>query len=67
MRLTIKNREFWMPNEGGYIRLESPGAEGVLGQQICEGGGLDDGATIRSTPAKFEEDCLRWLASRGVS
>ena len=56
-----------MPDEGGYIRLESPGAEGVLGQQICEGGGLDDGATIRSSPAKFEEDCLRWLASRGVS
>jgi len=61
MRIKISSHEFWMPDEGGYVYLESPGAEGVLGQQICEGGGLAYGSTIRSSPAKLKEDCLQWI------
>jgi len=56
-----------MPDDGGHIYLESPGSEGVLGQQICEGGGLNDGATIKSAPEDFKETCLQWLKEKGVS
>ena len=43
-RITINTRdagplEFWAPDNGGYVRLETPGHSGTLGQQICEGGG----------------------------
>jgi hypothetical protein len=43
MRFSINTRdegklEFWAPDNGGYIRLESPNNSGTLGQQICDGG-----------------------------
>lgn len=58
-RFTIKTRdagtlEFWAPDGGGYVRLESPGYPGTLGRQICDGGGMMGNtleADARSLPA----------------
>ena len=73
MRLTIKSKteietltgtekpvfEFWAPEQGGYVRLESRGKSGTLGQQICEGGGFS-GGTISATPENFDRVCRSW-------
>jgi len=64
MRLSIKSRKlgvvfnFWMPDSGGYIRLESEGYTGTLGQQITETDG--SGSCVSSTPGLFEETCRSW-------
>lgn len=63
--LTIKSRtlgktfRFWMPVDGGYIRLVSHERPGTLGEQITKRGG----ATISATPADFEAKCRRWYRS----
>ena len=69
MRLTIKRRdgelfEFLMPDNGGYIRIET--SDGY--RQICEGGGLR-GATIQGSPRDFKDLCRRWYRAfnRGAS
>lgn len=60
--LTIKSRktgetfEFWMPIDGGYIRLKS---EGTLGQQICMSGRFT-GETLVAIPETFKSVCRRW-------
>lgn len=56
-----KEYEFWAPDNGGYVYLESPGRPGTLGSQICEGGGFM-GSTISCTGSSshFEEECRRW-------
>jgi thymidine kinase len=73
MRLTIKSRReietisgtekpvfhFWMQDSGGYVRLESNGRPGTLGQQICHGGKLG-GNTVYAIPETFEAVCRRW-------
>ena len=65
MRMTIKSRsfnrefEFWMPDDGGYVRLEREGRTGTLGEQICYGGGFR-GNTISSSPDGFEHACRSW-------
>jgi len=73
MRLTIKARseietlagtekpvfEFWAPDQGGYVHLESRGKSGTLGQQICHGGGFY-GGTVRATPENFTRVCRSW-------
>lgn len=63
-RITIKSRKvghktFWMPDTGGYVRLESDGKTGTLGRQICYGGGFR-GNTVSSTPDTFEADVRKW-------
>lgn len=63
--LTIKSRktgetfEFWMPISGGYIRLESKGKDGTLGQQICMSGRFT-GETLEAIPETFKSVCRRW-------
>jgi hypothetical protein len=73
MRLTIKAKKeietltgtekpvfkFWAPDNGGYVRLESDGKSGTLGQQICDGGGFS-GSTVSCSPANFDRVCRSW-------
>ena len=73
MRLTIRAKteietiygtekpvfEFWAPDNGGYVRLESDGKSGTLGQQICDGGGFS-GGTVSATPENFTRVCRSW-------
>jgi len=64
MKYKIRSRkleqdfEFWAPDNGGHIFLESPGAEGTLGGQICE----SNGNTIKSCGVEefFIADCNKW-------
>jgi len=69
MRLVIKRRdgelfEFSMPDNGGYIRMQTSGGY----RQICEGGGFF-GATIQGSPRDFKTICRRWYRAfnRGES
>lgn len=64
--LTIKSRkldrdfEFFMPDGGGYVRLERGANHGTLGDQICYGGGFR-GNTIRcASEDEFRTECRRW-------
>ena len=73
MRLTIKAKkeietfnktqkpvfEFWAPDNGGYVRLESDGKSGTSGQQICDGGCFS-GPTVSCSPANFKRVCRSW-------
>jgi len=54
---------FFMPNGGGYVRLESSGKPGTLGKQLCAGGDFM-GSTISATPETFERACRRWHKQR---
>jgi len=67
MRLTITPRDksaepldFFCPDGGGYVRLESAGCPGTLGRQICYGGRFT-GNTIRAdTEAAFHREARAW-------
>lgn len=64
MRFTINStkvgeREFFMPDNGGYIRVVTNERPGTLGKQICRGGGFM-GNTLTATPENFEDVCRRW-------
>ena len=67
--MTIKSRKldqnltFFMPDDGGYVRLEGEHTHGALGRQICDGGDFK-GSTISSTPGSFAQDCRRWYRQR---
>lgn len=66
-RFTIKTRtngnmEFFVPDDGGYVRLESGANHGSLGQQICDGGRLR-GSTISANAASLEDTARRWYRS----
>jgi hypothetical protein len=63
-RITIKTRDngnmnFWVPDEGGYVRLETGCNHGSLGRQICKGGGFM-GSTVTATPKTLEFTVRRW-------
>lgn len=68
MRLTIVpkkytefgNFDFWMPENGGYIYLESKGHEGTTGRQICDGGGFMGNTLSGCNRAHFEYVCRLW-------
>lgn len=67
-RFTIKTRDvgeldFWTPDEGGYVRLESPNRHGTLGTQICEGGGTR-GSTLIANAETLPAVARRWNAQR---
>ena len=67
-RIIIKTRKegefsFWCPTGGGYVRIESEGRPGTLGQQICEGGGLM-GSTLEATEATLGDVARKWLRQR---
>jgi hypothetical protein len=55
--------EFFMPDNGGYVRIESTGKSGTLASQICERGGFS-GGTISATPSNFKKFCKRWHKQR---
>lgn len=64
MRYTIKNRvlgnfDFFVPDGGGYVRLESEGKPGTLGAQICDHGCIT-GSTLSATPETMRDVCRRW-------
>lgn len=50
---------FWAPDGGGYVRLVIDGKPGILGQQICDGGGFM-GPTISCSPENFKRACRNW-------
>ena len=67
-RITINTRdagklEFWVRDEGGYVRLESDGKTGTLGRQICDGGGFM-GSTIMADAETLAKVARRWNAQR---
>lgn len=67
-RMTIKTRDqgtlqFFVPDAGGYVRLESDAQPGTLGRQICEGGGFT-GSTLQATPETLATVARRWWKQR---
>ena len=62
--MTIRSRKlscefnFVMDEGGGYVRLYN-NTTGAY-DQICRGGNLLRGETIKSSPASFEADVRRW-------
>lgn len=57
-RYTIQSKEgdlrFFMPDNGGYVRLENDVRIGTLADQICQGGSVGYGSTLTATPETFE-------------
>lgn len=67
-RFTIKTRtegnlDFFMPDQGGYVRLEQGRKHGTLAPQICYGGDFR-GSTVTAKPDTFESECRRWWRQR---
>lgn len=63
-RFTIKTRtngdmDFFVPDNGGYVRLESAGKAGTLGRQICTGGSFS-GNTLTANEKTLESVARRW-------
>ena len=61
-----KNREkltFFVPDNGGYVRLETENKTGTLAPQICYGGGYH-GYTVTATPDTLAKEARRWWRSR---
>lgn len=64
--LTIRskklNREFsfFMPPNGGYVRLEDDRNHGTLGRQICVGGGFMGNTIVAYTEESFKRQCREW-------
>lgn len=63
-RFTLKTRtngdmDFFVPDAGGYVRLESSGKPGTLGRQICTGGSFG-GNTLSATASTLESVARRW-------
>lgn len=61
---TINSRDhgtktFFVPDQGGYVRLESGRNHGTLGQQICYGGGYR-GNTVTATADTLEAVARKW-------
>ena len=54
---------FFMPGDGGYVRLETLNLSGTLAPQICEGGDFC-GSTITASPSTFARVCRRWHKQR---
>ena len=67
-RFTINTRdagtlEFFVPDNGGYVRLESGGRSGTLAPQICKGGGFM-GSTLTATAETLPTVAKRWNRQR---
>lgn len=65
---TIKSKlhgdhSFFVPDNGGYVRLESGRNHGVLGKQICSGGGFH-GSTLEANADTLEKVARRWWKQR---
>lgn len=55
--------DFWCPDSGGYVRLESENRSGTLGTQICEGGGTR-GSTLSANAETLEKVAKKWLKQK---
>lgn len=67
-RITINTRDvgaltFFVPDAGGYVRLESGANHGTLGQQICDGGGTM-GNTLSADKTTLAAVARRWNKQR---
>lgn len=51
---------FWMPNDGGYIYLQSKGQSGTQGRQICRGGGFMGDTLSARGEDQFYKICKNW-------
>jgi len=60
---TEGNLDFFVPNQGGYVRLEKGRNHGTLGKQICYGGDFR-GNTVTATPETLETEARRWWRQR---
>lgn len=54
---------FFVPDNGGYVRLELDGKSGTLGRQICQGGGFM-GNTLSGCPESLENIARLWHKAR---
>ena len=66
-RFTIKSRNqgnftFFVPDAGGYVRLESDSNSGTTAQQICHGGRFS-GGTILAAPDTLERVAHAWYSA----
>lgn len=59
-KILQKTFSFWMPNNGGYVYLESTGNPGTLGKQICSGGGFTGNTLSAYCKSGFESTCRKW-------
>lgn len=69
-RFVLKSRDhgdqsFFVPDNGGYVRLEDPqyGRDGQLGQQICDGGFIF-GSTLSANAQTLERVARKWWKQR---
>ena len=53
------NKTFFVPDQGGYVRLERGRQHGNLGQQICYGGDFR-GNTITADADTLEAVARKW-------
>lgn len=70
-RFTIKTRtngdmDFFVPDGGGYVRLESGANHGTLGRQICTGGSFG-GNTLMANKQTLEAVARRWYRAYRAS
>lgn len=57
---THGEKTFFVPDRGGYVRLEGQGRNtGTLGRQICYGGGFR-GNTVTATVDTLEREARTW-------
>lgn len=54
---------FFVPDEGGYVHLESEGEPGTLGALVCAGGSLGSGVVLTAKAETLEAVARRWYRS----
>lgn len=63
-RRTVDGIDFFVPDRGGYVRVEEGRNHGVLGKQIFRtsiGGDGWHGSAVYATPATLERAAKAWL------
>ena len=70
-RFTIKTRtngdmKFFVPDNGGYVRLESGSNHGTFGRQICSSGSFS-GNTLTASVASLESVARGWYRAYRAS
>lgn len=59
MNTKVGEMTFFVPTNGGYVRLEEGANHGTLGRQICEGGTFT-GSTLRATGETLPAVARKW-------
>lgn len=54
---------FFMPDNGGYVRLKASSRAGKPARQICDGGKFF-GSTVSASPQTFRAACRKWYRQR---